>query len=258
MKIATWNISGAHTINSKEEIGYSSENINYFAQNLKKVNPDIVFLQETHMPRDGSPSLARRFANELGFTFYFDTVRAEKSFIDATQRFGLSIISRWNLQNPKSRKQPDVSLSMKVKYEMRSLYPAFLQSANFSGINFFNTHFQPIQCTKESYWSSKVGANYARCIDKFLCDSLRTPMIFAGDFNAPNLKRDFPRFFSKFYLNDAVPREATDLGGEKMDYILYSPELKLLSSEIIKTDLTDHYLLVAEFADNIGEGNDKI
>jgi exonuclease III len=215
MKIATWNIGSARTINSKKVFDYAPENIDYFVQNLKKVDPDIVFLQETHMPRDGSPSLAQRFADELGFAFHFDTVRVEESFIDATQRFGLSMISRWNLQDPESRKQPDVDLLMKVGDEMNPLHPAFLQSASYSGINFFNTHFQPIHHTAESSWSSKVGANYARHIDKFLCDNLRTPMIFAGDFNAPNLKRDFPRFFSKFRLDDASWGGGNGFNGKK-------------------------------------------
>ncbi len=68
------------------------------------------------------------------------------------------------------------------------------------------------------------------------------PLIFAGDFNAPNLYEDFSRLMKTFQLKPALDGQPTDVKGNKMDYILYSPEFVVEKSEVIKTDKSDHYL----------------
>lgn len=249
MKIASWNIGAAHTINSTDVFDYDKENIDYFAQNLADVDADLIFLQETHMPKnkDGGSSLAKKLADRIGYKYFYDTVRAPVSFIDNNYQFGLSVISREPLDDFRALKLPDVDLPLHISGRPDAkMYAQYLQIAKWRDINIFNTHFSPMQNTRES-WSSKIGQKFASRIDKFLANNLCTPMIFAGDFNAQQLFQEFPEFNKKFALSDALPAgEATSLDG-KVDYLLYSPEFDLVESEIIKTDLADHDLLIAEF-----------
>ncbi len=64
---------------------------------IKKVNPDIIGLQESDSarPGGGNVDVARYFAESLGYYYYFGP-----STISAT--FGTAIISRYPLQNPRS------------------------------------------------------------------------------------------------------------------------------------------------------------
>ena len=47
--IATWNIAGGRPIRTDGLFDYADEDINYFADELRKINPDVICLQETHM-----------------------------------------------------------------------------------------------------------------------------------------------------------------------------------------------------------------
>jgi endonuclease/exonuclease/phosphatase family metal-dependent hydrolase len=248
MKIASWNIGGAHIIKSDKEFDYEKEDLDYFVQNFADANADLIFLQETHMPRTTGKSLSERIAQKLGYRYFYDTVRAPISHIDQNYQYGLSMISRRPLLDFHAVKVPSVNLDFYFSDGRKGkMFDQYLQIAQLDGVNIFHTHLSPIQNTHES-WTSETGRKYAERIDKFFCDTLRTPMIFAGDFNAQELFSEFPKFTHELALADALPPAETNIVGEKVDYILYSPELKPIQAKVVETNLSDHYLLEAKFS----------
>src|SRR5437868_6099139 len=94
--IVTWNIAGAVPLKSNKEFNYEkedylSEDVDYFVEELKKINPDLVCLQESHTKEDRS--IGREIGDKLGF----DTVRDMEnspSHIDPGYKLGNSIVSK--------------------------------------------------------------------------------------------------------------------------------------------------------------------
>ncbi len=72
LKVLTWNIGGAHTVNSSAVFDYDKENLSYFVEAIKAVNPDVICIQESHT--NDSDVLANRLAQELGLAYVFDAV----------------------------------------------------------------------------------------------------------------------------------------------------------------------------------------
>src|SRR4051812_18003766 len=91
IKIASWNIAGAHTYTSTEHLNYDAEDITYFAEQLKLVNPDLIFFQETHLNADRS--IAKDIAQLLGYEHVYE-VDVSPSHVDSNFRLGNAIISK--------------------------------------------------------------------------------------------------------------------------------------------------------------------
>lgn len=95
-------------------------------------------------------------------------------------------------------------------------------------------------------YSDGEGKQFASDIEATMLNTLEAPILFAGDFNAPKLFVDFPRLIGALGLSAAHDEQATDVHGNRMDYILYSKEFSIENSEMIHTEQADHYPLWAE------------
>ena len=98
LKIASWNIAGAHAIKSLNQFDYQREDINYFAEQLRAIDADIICLQETHLNMDRS--VAKEMAALLGYSYVYD-IDVSPSHIDENYRLGNAIISRLPLKHKK-------------------------------------------------------------------------------------------------------------------------------------------------------------
>ncbi len=243
MKIITWNIGGAHTVNSAEQFDYDKEDLSYFVDAIRPLNPDVICIQESHTNDDDV--LANRLAESLGLPYVFDAPRSP-SHIDENYQLSNAIISRYPIENKKSILLPDPPFELYFRDGKKArLFHTYVQTADIQGITVANTHLQPLHIFGYSY-SEGEGKKFAEETEKILCDNLNSPLIFAGDFNAPNLLNDFPRLIESFGLTAALEEQATDIQGHRMDYILYSEGLMMEDSAIIKTERADHYLGWAE------------
>lgn len=244
MKVLTWNIGGAHTINSSAVFDYGEENLLYFVEAIKSVNPDIVCIQESHT--NDNDVLAQRLAKELGLPYVFDAPRSP-SRIDEDYQLSNAIISRHPIENTKNILLPSPPFELYFENGKKArLFHTYLQTANIQGIMVANTHLQPLHLFGYSY-NEDEGKKFANNIEAVLCSNLRTPLVFAGDFNDPNLFGNFPVLIRRFKLEAALDKQPTDIKGNKMDYILFSDELVLDRAELVKTRKADHHLGWAEF-----------
>jgi endonuclease/exonuclease/phosphatase family metal-dependent hydrolase len=244
LKIATWNIGGAHTINSADMFDYDQEDLSYFAEILKPLDLDVICLQESHT-KDGS-IVSKRLAERLGLPFVFDSPRSP-SHIDESYQLANAIISRYPIGNTRHIQLPNPVFELYFQDGKKAkLFQTYVQTARIEGITFANTHLQPLHLFGYS-WSEDQGQKLAFDTETVFLESLGTPpLVFAGDFNAPELHKDFPRLMKAFQLKPALDGQPTDVKGKKMDYILYSPEFAVKRSEVIKTKKSDHFLGWAE------------
>jgi endonuclease/exonuclease/phosphatase family metal-dependent hydrolase len=89
--IATWNIAGGRPTLSDERFDYDAEDLSYFAEELKMINPDIVALQESH--KSDTRSVASELAGKIGLNVCIDEA-ISPSHIDPEYQLSLAVLSK--------------------------------------------------------------------------------------------------------------------------------------------------------------------
>lgn len=244
IRVATWNIGGAHTVNSNQVFDYDKENLPYFAENLRSLKLDVICIQESHTNKNDV--LAGRLADMLGMPFVFDSPRSP-SHIDENYQLSNAIISKYPIEDTQHILLPDPSFELFFQNGTKArLFHTYVQTAQIRGAMFANTHLQPLHLFGYS-WGEGVGQKLASETERVFLDNLEVPLLFAGDFNTSHLQQAFPQLTTSFHLQFALDDRPTDNRGKKVDYILYSPEFTLVASDLIITSESDHYLGWAEF-----------
>ncbi len=252
IKIASWNIAGGRKVNSSQRFDYGQEELSYFSKNLKKINPDIICIQENHF-RNGE-SYSKRIVNILGSYNVFD-YELSPSHIDADFRLGLSILSKSIFKDAKNFVYPYPEFELNFKDgQPASRHNKGFQILKTDDIFIANTQLLPIGLFGHLY-SSGDGMILSKKIEDLFFNNLKLPLIFCGDFSGDfngEFDKVFGKFLDKFNLQDALTGKKTrNIDSEiqkklKTDYIFYSSEFRLIKSEVVETN-TDHFLCYAEF-----------
>lgn len=140
--IATWNIGGAHTINSTDLFDYDKENLDYFAGQLRALDPDIICLQESHT--NDTDVLAKRLADQFGMRHVFDAPRSP-SHIDERYQLANAILAKSPIEQRQHVRLPDPPFELYFQSgEKAKLFPTYVQIARVGGVTIANTHLQPL------------------------------------------------------------------------------------------------------------------
>jgi exonuclease III len=247
MNIVSWNIASGRKIKSGKEFDYQEEDLQYFINQLKKQNPDIICLQETQIDKDNI--MAQKIADALNMEYVFNS-STHPSHINPKTRIGNAIISKYSfIENNEYRfVYPRFALQFKdgskAKYHHKNL-----QIVRVNDLYIANTQLLPLRLFKYNY-DQGLGKIYAKKVEKVL-EKLSLPIILCGDFNFNEPREIFPKFFRKYNLHNALPNLPTrprrkNKPDMKHDYIYNSDTFTLKDSGIVKTE-TDHYLCFAEF-----------
>jgi endonuclease/exonuclease/phosphatase family metal-dependent hydrolase len=247
VRVVTWNIAGGRRAKSLKRWDYEAEDLRYFIDQLKRLSPDIICLQETHSKPDRSVTQVQVISDGLEMEHVYECVMSN-SHIDINQRLGIAIISRLKLNEVKT-----------YKYEhpwFKLLYPdgrkakkhdKYLLKAKVGDFYVVNTQLLPLHIWGYSYDEGEGYQLAQKHQELFL--GLKRPLIMCGDINTNYPEKVYNKFFEAFSLAKALPDVPTrpERGGRsrRSDYILYSSEFKLVSSGVVKTQ-TDHYLCMAE------------
>jgi endonuclease/exonuclease/phosphatase family metal-dependent hydrolase len=243
MKIASWNIAGGHPVRSNEKFDYGEANIDYFTSRLKKVNADVICLQESQIGSMGD--ISSQIAQSLGFANVYQHTLSN-SHIDKGQSLGIAVLSK----NPcKSERlinypQPDFDLVFKDG-EFAEKYQKGMQLLEFDNLFLANTQLLPLHIFNYSYENGE-GNKLASSIDNIFYYELKQPLIFTGDFNMDSPQTTFSRSFRKFDLKEGLPdkdsRPRTGHNWPRSDHIFYSANSFSIKDSGIVTAQTDHYL----------------
>lgn len=247
MKIASWNVAGGHklTQNVKDASGYEKEDLGYFIQELKKINVDVICLQETHTSVDETVSQGEKVAKNLGFNFVNHAYTGGESHIKKGQRLSLTTLSRFPITKSYFHQAPNphIKITRPDGFVWVSLNVGFLiAEIDYEGVkvNITNTHLVPFHYYGRDFMEFEDVRN---SITKLLLDLSSEPTISAGDFNYEDLRQLFPKVFDAGY-QQAFEQDTTPEKGQQ-DHILYSKQWKLEGYEIIKAQ-ADHYICVAK------------
>lgn len=106
MRIATWNIGGGFIYSDQNDV-FDVEKIEYFIDELKKIQPDIVCFQEIHVSQNNNQP--KIIAEALGFGF-FETETISDSHVKDGEKLSLSIISKYPILSSQFHKLPNPHL----------------------------------------------------------------------------------------------------------------------------------------------------
>lgn len=162
LKIASWNIAGGRTVRSLEHLDYETENLEYFADILRDVSPDILCLQEVHTNDDRST--ARDLAGLLGYSHVYED-RLSPSHIDSNYEMGLAILSRQPLETPVNRLFPNPGYELVMPNgTTEACHEKGMQLTKYEGVTIANVQMLPVAVFGKSYETGD-GVELAKEID---------------------------------------------------------------------------------------------
>lgn len=241
IRIASWNIAGGRKEKVPGSFEYEDhEDLPYFANELKKVDPDVICLQECHT--GNARSTAQELSRLLDFPHVFNAP-ASASHIDSNYELGIAILSKFPFDATETKFFPQPQFD---SANSRGLKPheKNIQFVRIGNLTIANTQMLPVQVFGYEY-DSGPGMELAHQMEAVLMD-ISDPVIFAGDFNHDWPAKIYPNTFIKYRLTEALPDAPTQYNGSRHDHILYSQELRVVESRLCKTS-TDHFLCFADF-----------
>ncbi|MFA6197690.1 MAG: endonuclease/exonuclease/phosphatase family protein [Patescibacteria group bacterium] len=243
MRVATWNIGGGF-IESNQKHEYDIEDINYFIQELKSINPDIACFQEIHVSeKNDQPKI---IADSLGFQ-YITTHSIAGSHLKDNDKLSISIISRFPVISSKFNLLPNPNLQFEWRGKTAFSHDkGFMEAVlDFKGTNIrvLSGHMVPFR---------KFGKNFLDGEFKEIRNQIeiiilheKMPKIICADMNFNDeIEKLIPNVFEndfKFVLknNPTTPK------GRTYDKIIVSKEWESSNSDIINGK-ADHFLCFAD------------
>lgn len=250
IKIASWNIAGGHSISSLQQFDYTPEDLNYFIEQLREVDADVVCLQESHTSEDDSNSNAHTIAAALGYPYVLNSP-SSPSHIEEGYKLSTAILSKIPFSEERAilYPYPSAPLFWKDGRAAASRHEKNLQIVRTKNFSIANNQMLPIHLFGLSYEDGGEGSELARGINETMTASVAPPILWCGDFNFENPLSIYPHL-NTLRLAEALPDKDTrpSVGGAKKrtDHIFYSPEFSFVASDVITVN-SDHYLCWAEF-----------
>ena len=243
MRIATWNIGGGF-ISSDKKQEYDLENIQYFIDELKSIQPDIVCFQEAHVSNNNNQP--EKIAEALNFDFVRTEFIADSHLKDG-EKLSISIISKYPITSSKFNMltNPNLEFIWKDKKAF-SHDKGFLESTidyNGSDIKVFSGHMVPYTKFKRNFLEEDFKEIRNEIENIILKDN--NPKIVCADMNFnENIHELLPNIFSKNFTS-LIEGKATTPKEKRYDKIIASEEWLSTNSKIIPGK-ADHYLCIAD------------
>lgn len=249
IKTLQWNIGGGkiRSASVSAEGPYDINGVAHIAELLKKHNPDIITLQETHA--DNKIIQAEIIAKEIGLPYSINDVY-DKSHIEEGQGLGQAIISRFPISqrnfnlffNPRFEVVgPDgskwISHNKGVSKCLLEVEDVKIQVATLHLIPFRKFKIDPLE---EKF--RNLRDNIAE-----LSSPSSNAFLLQGDFNFNDfsLKNLLPALFEKG-ISEVLLDDPTTPKGRRYDHVVYGG-LKHIRSEVLSDVLTDHFPILSEF-----------
>lgn len=251
LKILQWNIGGGK-IRKQQTDGrlansYNVEGLDYIVNIIRRFNPDIVTLQETHA--NEITTQASILAENLGISHYCND-NYDMSHLESGQKLGQAVLSRFPINDH------TFELFYNPKYELvrangekwvshnKGVTRCVLQIGT-KELVVETLHFIPFR----KFGIDLLGES-ARLVISDISKKVKNDapyFLLQGDFNLDDqsLRGFLPEIFSRD-LHEILLTAPTTPTGRKYDHTLYRG-LRLSNHEIFTDALTDHFPVFTEF-----------
>ncbi len=196
-------------------------------------------------------SNADRVAQALNMPHVFNSP-ASTSHIDTKHQLSTAIISKIPFTTTQVAFFPNPATQLFWKDgRPADTHEKNIQVIDFGDFVVANNQMLPLALFGYDYQDATFGGMLAKGINEVLEKSIpQKPLIWCGDFNFPDPLAIYP-YMKTRELTDALPDEVTrpskDGSRKRPDHIFFTPEFKVESVSIQKTN-SDHYLCFAEFS----------
>ncbi|MFO0955814.1 MAG: endonuclease/exonuclease/phosphatase family protein [Candidatus Saccharibacteria bacterium] len=252
IKSVQWNIGGGKVSKPSDghatDVRYDVDGLEEIVALLKKLQPDIITLQEIHA--SGHENQAKIITQAVGLPYSVSDFYAD-SHIEAGQKLGQCIISRYPIS------QHDFQLFWNPHYEV-IWEDGRKASSHDKGVTSCQLDVEGAKLTVKTLHLIPFGRfnvdPFTGGAEEVLLDvqnKLRSEaeqLLIQGDFNldTQQLQDILPATISGD-TQEILQNDITTPNGRRLDHIIYLG-LELRDSETITTVATDHYPVVARFS----------
>ena len=246
MKIATWNIGGGILGDSHQTDGFSQ--LEYHIDFIRRFDPDVICLQESHDYRSDKPSQTKAIAGALGYA-YSSSTPISKSHLDPDAFLALGILSKYPILQTEYTKffNPGLTATGPSGQRWELFDKGFcLHEIDVLGrtVSVVNAHCFPLHYFdatpseprfSEIWQSLSVGLEQAR----------KNPLAVAAiDLNSPDIRNLLPGQLEDGAYVSAIDNVPTTPKGIQQDYLLYSNGFSLESTSVTPTRADHHFCLM--------------
>jgi endonuclease/exonuclease/phosphatase family metal-dependent hydrolase len=242
MRIATWNVGGGF-ISTEQNLEFNTEDVGYFIGELKKIQPDVVCLQESHVSENNDQPMM--MARALGFDFYKIESIADSHIKDG-EKLSIAIISKYPIVSSKYLKLPHPNLYIILNGKKELCHDkGFLEvTINYQGNNFrvLSGHLVPFRKLEKDFLADEYR-NIRDEVERIICDG-NLPTVIGADMNFEDIDRLIPNVFQRGFRS-ILGDEVTTPKGRRYDKIILSDDWNFTNPKIIQGK-ADHYLCFAD------------
>lgn len=242
-RMVTWNIAGGRRSLSSDAFDYDEVDLPYFAEQLRRLRPDVINVQESEV--GGGGSIAGKLAELLDFPHVFETPMCP-SHISEGKTLSLAVISRLPIEGERAQQLPTTRLDLRVGGRSVPPYDRYAQRVTVGGINVVNLHPTPLGFFGHSY-EEGAGAAHAGEIGSAVRELVDGPTVVAADLNTDRPAVVYGRVFDEMGLSSALDTDARTVPGwdGAPDQIYSSADFRTVDRGVVTTD-TDHHLVWAD------------
>jgi hypothetical protein len=244
LTVGTWNIGGGILGDSHQLHGTAQ--LNYHISKIREWAPDILCLQEAHEFLDGDTGQAEILASAAGYK-HIHTVPISPSHLDSAAQLSLSVMSSFEISNPRYTKFPNPGLSSHgpngehwVLFDKGYMTVTVkTDAADFTLVNAhcFPLHYFGVTATDPQF--TTMWSDFAR---ELIGISEGGAAIAAIDLNYDPIEDLISEIFSPDRYSNAFTRTPTIPKGSQQDYIVYTGSaLRLEETAVIPTAADHHY-----------------
>lgn len=251
IKSLQWNIGGGMIRNTEDDPildgSYCISDLNYIADFIKKLDPDIITLQETHT---SSELIQAELLSRLTGLSYWVNDEYDHSHLEAGQRLGQAILSKYPIRehsfelfyNPKYKVERPNGETW-ISHD-KGLSTCIIDVGGVT-VEIQTLHLIPFRTFGVDIMGDEAQTTREDIIKKIRSTFHRT--ILQGDFNidTESLSTFMPNLF-EIGFEEIMNSEATTPSGRRYDHILFKG-LRVKTFSVLQTALTDHYPVFVEF-----------
>ncbi|MGW5386102.1 endonuclease/exonuclease/phosphatase family protein [Nocardia sp. NPDC003963] len=242
-RMVTWNIAGGRRSLSADAFHYDEVDLPYFAEQLRRLRPDVINVQESEV--DGSGSIAEKLAELAGCPHIFETPMCPSHISDG-KTLSLAMLSRLPIEGERAQRLPVTRLDLRVAGRSVEPYDRYAQRVTVGGVNVVNLHPTPLGFFGHSY-EEGAGATHAGEIGSAVRELIDGPTVVAADLNTDRPARVYGPMFEEMGMSSALDTDARTVPGwdGAPDQIYSSADFRTVDRGVVTTE-TDHHLVWAD------------
>ncbi len=239
IKLLQWNI-------------FYKEKIQRITETIKKINPDIVNLQELVVDCQFNPTVhetAKYVGESLGYNYFWGISQTWPEGVRNKRAQGNGIFSRFSIIKRQSKHIQKPTINPKGPFDEGRIYVEAQLKIGDKTLNVGTTHLSYVHKFSISERKKKEVNNLVKILKQ-----KKSNFVFSGDLNSTPGSYTVEQI-SK-YLKNCGPlfdqptwttKPMTDYKGWtqdelkwRLDYVFATKDIKVISSKIIKTKYSDH------------------